>query len=83
MNIKGLANVCREIAGEIGIPDVMVNKVNKGAIKEAIKNIDKAERRLEMQNSKKVGVVMSGLCHRSIALLGRVSCGVRLVSVEF
>ena len=33
----------------------MVNKVSKGAIKEAIKNIDKAERRLEMQNSKKVG----------------------------
>ena len=55
MKIKGLANECREIAGEIGISDVMVNKVNKGAIKEAIKNIDKAERRLEMENSKKVG----------------------------
>ena len=55
MDINGLASECRILAEEVGIQDVMVNKVSKSTIIEAINKIDKAERRLEMQNSKKVG----------------------------
>ena len=54
-NIKGLAYECRNLAHELGIPDVMMNKVSKGTIKNALEAKNKEEKRQEMENSKKVG----------------------------
>ena len=52
-NIKGLAYECRNLASELGIPDVIMNKVSKGTIKNALEAKNKEEKRQEMENSKK------------------------------
>ena len=40
---------------ELGIPNVVFNRVNKSIIKQATEAIDKKEKRIDMENSKKVG----------------------------
>ena len=55
VTIKGLAYECKSLSEELGIPNVVFNKVNKSTIKQAIEAIDKKEKRTDMENSKKVG----------------------------
>ena len=55
VTIKGLAYECKSLSEELGIPNVVFNKVNKSTIKQATEAIDKKEKRTDMENSKKVG----------------------------
>ena len=55
VTIKGLAYECKSLSEELGIPNVVFNKVNKSTIKQATEAIDKKEKRIDMENSKKVG----------------------------
>ena len=40
---------------ELGIPNVVFNRVNKSIIKQATEAIDKKEKRIDMENSKTLG----------------------------
>ena len=53
--INGLANECKTISEELGLPNVATQKVSKGEIKRAIEAKDKEEKRKDMEESKKVG----------------------------
>ena len=43
VTIKGLAYECKSLSEELGIPNVVFNKVNKSTIKQATEAIDKKE----------------------------------------
>ena len=53
--IDGLAHECKNLAEEIGIENVALNRVSKEEIKRAIEVKDKEEKRNDMDASKKVG----------------------------
>merc|ERR1711973_301842 len=55
VTIKGLAYECKSLSEELGIPNVVFNKVNKSTIRQATEAIDKKEKRTDMEKSKKVG----------------------------
>ena len=55
VTIKGLAHECKNISEELGIPNVVFNRVSKSTIKQATEAKDKEEKRAEMENSKKAG----------------------------
>ena len=54
VSIKGLAHECEYLSEELGIPNVVFNII-KSTIKLATEAIDKKEKRIDMENSKKVG----------------------------
>ena len=54
VSIKGLAHECECLSEELGIPNVVFNII-KSTIKLATEAIDKKEKRIDMENSKKVG----------------------------
>ena len=55
VTIKGLAHECKSLSEELSIPNGVFNRVNKSTIKQATEAIDKKEKRIDMENSKKVG----------------------------
>ena len=55
VTIKGLAHECKSLSEELSIPNVVFNRVNKSTIKQATEALDKKEKRIDMENSKKVG----------------------------
>ena len=55
MTIKDLAQECECLSEELDISNVVFNRVNMSTIKQATEAIDKKEKRIDMENSKKVG----------------------------
>ena len=54
-DVKGLAHECMSLSEDLGIPNVVYNRVSKSTIKQATEAKDKEEKRLDMENSRKVG----------------------------
>ena len=54
-DVKGLAHECMSLSEDLGIPNVVYNRVSKSTIKQATESKDKEEKRFEMENSRKVG----------------------------
>ena len=55
LNIKGLGYECLELSNTIGIPDIRFTHISKGEIKRAVRRQSMAEKRLAMEESRKVG----------------------------
>ena len=55
MGLKGLGYECKQLTDKLGLPNIMLNQVSKGEIKQAIARDSNADLKEEMQNSKKVG----------------------------
>ena len=55
VTIKGLAHECKSLSEELSIQNVVINRVNKSTIRQATEALDKKEKRIDMENSKKVG----------------------------
>ena len=55
LNIKGLGHECLELTNILGLPDIRFTLTRKGDIKRAVKKQSLAEKRLAMEESRKVG----------------------------
>ena len=55
LNIKGLGHECQQITDSLGLPDLRFTTVSKGDIKRAVKKQSTADKRLAMEESRKVG----------------------------
>ena len=55
MGLKGLSYECKQLTDKLGLPNIMLNLVSKGEIKQAIARDSNADLKEEMQNSRKVG----------------------------
>ena len=55
MGLKGLGYECKQLTDRLGLPNIMINQVSKGEIKQTIARDINADLKEEMQNSKKVG----------------------------
>ena len=54
MGLKGLGYECKQLTDRLELPNIMINQVSKGEIKQTIARDINADLKEEMQNSKKV-----------------------------
>ena len=52
MGLKGLGYECKQLTDKLGPPNIMLNQVSKGEIKQAIARDSNADLKEEMQNNK-------------------------------
>ena len=55
MVLKGQGYECKQLTDKLGLPNIMLNLVSKGEIKQALARVSNAELKEEMQNSRKIG----------------------------